>query len=139
MATRCPAYCRVLRSMKLTLLDMRRKPQVALSKYVAFANKCWPAFQTEFELRALLRQQPAWLHRLMPVSCEVDIYGALSEYICALRHRHRAHAAGHQQLRTARTCYDEGIRGTFEYRQSETFMGFHCGNTPACASDQRPR
>ena len=72
-----------------------------MSKYVAFANKCWPAFQTEFKF------VPCYVNsrlasRLMPVSCEVDIYGALSEYICACATEVAPHAAGHQQLGAAR-------------------------------------
>ena len=28
--------------------------------------------------------------------------------------------------------YDEDIAGKFDYSLTDTFMGFHCGNTPAC-------
>ena len=118
-----------LAQYEATLLDIAESHK-GMSKYVAFANKCWPAFQTEFKF------VPCYVNsrlasRLMPVSCEVDIYGALSEYICAC-------ATGIAPTlldinnSVPRDIYDEGIRGTFEYRQSETFMGFHCGNTPAC-------
>ena len=49
-------------------------------KYVAIAGKCWPAFQTQFGF------VPCYVNSRLtaqgiPVSCEVDIYGALSEYI----------------------------------------------------------
>ena len=49
-------------------------------EYVVFANKCWPSFQTQFGF------VPCYVNsrlvsRGIPVSCEVDIYGALSEYI----------------------------------------------------------
>ena len=28
--------------------------------------------------------------------------------------------------------YDEDIKGRFDYKLTDTFMGFHCGNTPSC-------
>ena len=28
--------------------------------------------------------------------------------------------------------YDEDIKGKFDYKLTDTFMGFHCGNTPSC-------
>ena len=31
-----------------------------------------------------------------------------------------------------RYIYDEDIAGKFDYSLTDTFMGFHCGNTPAC-------
>ena len=47
---------------------------------MAFADKCWPAFPEAFGF------EPCYVNsrlvsRGIPVSCEVDIYGALSEYI----------------------------------------------------------
>ena len=28
--------------------------------------------------------------------------------------------------------YDADIKGKYDYALTDTFMGFHCGNTPAC-------
>ena len=47
---------------------------------MAIAGKCWPAFQTQFGF------VPCYVNSRLtaqgiPVSCEVDIYGALSELI----------------------------------------------------------
>ena len=63
---------------ELTLLDWAEEHKGA-RKYVAFADKCWPAFPKEFGF------EPCFVNsrlasRGIPVSCEVDIYGALSEY-----------------------------------------------------------
>ena len=63
---------------ELTLLDWAEAHKGA-RQYVAFANKCWPAVQTEFKF------VPCYVNSRLaamgiPVSCEVDIYGALSEY-----------------------------------------------------------
>ncbi len=68
-----------LAQYELTLLDWASAHKGDRS-YVAFANKCWPAFQTEFKF------VPCYVNsrltsRGIPVSCEVDIYGALSEYL----------------------------------------------------------
>ena len=70
-----------LAQYELTLLDWAEQHK-GTRQYVAFANKCWPAFQTEFKF------VPCYVNSRLtgmgiPVSCEVDIYGALSEYIGA--------------------------------------------------------
>ncbi len=64
---------------ELTLLDWAEAHKGA-RKYVAFADKCWPAFPSQFGF------QPCYVNsRLVPEEfrypAEVDIYGALSEYI----------------------------------------------------------
>ena len=64
---------------ELTLLDWAENHKGS-KKYVAFADKCWPAFPSQFGF------EPCYVNsrlasRGIPVSCEVDIYGALSEYI----------------------------------------------------------
>ena len=68
-----------LAQYELTLLDWVEAHR-GYRKYVAIAGKCWPAFQTQFGF------VPCYVNarltgRGIPVSCEVDIYGALSEYI----------------------------------------------------------
>ncbi len=114
---------------ELTLLDWAENHKGA-RQYVAFANKCWPAFQTEFKF------VPCYVNSRLaamgiPVACEVDIYGALSEYIgtcvsgevCTLLDINNTVPA---------SIYDKGIKGKYDCRLTETFMGFHCGNTPVC-------
>ncbi|MBN1939510.1 MAG: fucose isomerase, partial [Candidatus Aminicenantes bacterium] len=72
------------------LLDKLAQYEVALmkflennlgaSQYAAFANKCWPAFESYFGfVPCFVNSRLAG--RGIPVACEVDIYGALSEYI----------------------------------------------------------
>ena len=69
--------------------------------------------------------------RGIPVSCEVDIYGALSEYIglCI-----SADAVTLLDINNSvpQYIYDEDIKGKYDYALTDTFMGFHCGNTPEC-------
>ncbi len=114
---------------ELTLTDWAEAHRGA-RPYVAFANKCWPAFPGQFGF------EPCYVNsrlaaRGIPVACEVDIYGALSEYIGAC-----ISGAPVTLLDINNTVpgyiYDEDIQGRFPYRLSDTFMGFHCGNTPAC-------
>ena len=90
-----------LAQYELTLLDWVEEHK-GYREFVAIAGKCWPAFQTQFGF------VPCYVNsrltgRGIPVSCEVDIYGALSEFI------------GTVVSEDAVTLLD--------------IMGFHCGNT----------
>ena len=71
----------------------------------------------------------------IPVACEVDIYGALSEYIgmCA-----SGDAVTLLDINNSvpRDMYDAEIKGKYDYTLKDTFMGFHCGNTPLCKLSQ---
>jgi L-fucose isomerase-like protein len=118
-----------LAQLEITLLDWAEE-HLGASEYFVFANKCWPAFQTQFGM------VPCYVNsrltaRGIPVSCETDIYGALSEYILTLvtdapptlldinnTVPHDMYAAHKSQLGT--------------YKPTDLFMGFHCGNTPIC-------
>ncbi len=99
-------------------------------EYIAFANKCWPAFQTEFGF------VPCYVNsrfaaRGIPISCEVDIYGALSEYIAICVTQQPVTLLDINNSVPA-SIFEKGIKGKYDVRLNETFMGFHCGNT--CAS-----
>ncbi|MBQ6563640.1 MAG: fucose isomerase [Clostridiales bacterium] len=114
---------------ELTLLDWAENHKGA-RKYVAFANKCWPAFPSQFGF------EPCYVNsrlasRGIPVACEVDIYGALSEYIGACV---TGDAVTLLDINNSvpQYIYDEDIKGKVNTCLSNTFMGFHCGNTPAC-------
>ena len=114
---------------ELTLLDWAEGHKGA-RKYVCFADKCWPAFPSQFGF------EPCYVNsrlasRGMPVSCEVDIYGALSEYIGACL---TGDAVTLLDINNSvpEYIYDKDIKGKFDYELHDTFMGFHCGNTPSC-------
>ncbi len=114
---------------ELTLLDWAENHRGA-RKYVAFADKCWPAFPSQFGF------EPCYVNsrlasRGIPVSCEVDIYGALSEYIGACITGDAVTLLDINNS-TPKYIYDEDIKGRYGYDIKDTFMGFHCGNTPAC-------
>lgn len=114
---------------ELTLLDWAENHKGA-RQYVAFANKCWPAFPSQFGF------EPCYVNsrlvsRGIPVACEVDIYGALSEYIgtCV-----SGDAVTLLDINNSvpKDLFAESIEKTTDYKLEDTFMGFHCGNTPLC-------
>ena len=118
-----------LAQYEITLLDWAEQNKGA-SSYFAFANKCWPAFQTQFGI------VPCYVNsrltsRLIPVSCEVDIYGTLSEYIicCATESCPTLLDINNS---VPADMYENEIKGKYDYTHKDTFMGFHCGNTPIC-------
>ena len=74
-----PEILSKLAQYELTLKDWVEEHR-GYRKYVAIAGKCWPAFQTQFGF------VPCYVNSRLtaqgiPVSCEVDIYGCLSEFI----------------------------------------------------------
>ncbi len=114
---------------ELTLLDWAEAHKGS-RQYVAFANKCWPAFPSQFGF------EPCYVNsrlvsRGIPVACEVDIYGAVSEYIgmCASGDTVTLLDINNS---VPRDLYESDIKPTTNYTQKDTFMGFHCGNTPLC-------
>ena len=114
---------------ELTLLDWAEAHKGA-KKYVAFADKCWPAFPTEFGF------EPCFVNsrlvtRGIPVACEVDAYGALSEYVGMCASDDTVTLLDINNSVPA-SLFDEKIAGTKDYKLTDTFMGFHCGNTPSC-------
>jgi L-fucose isomerase-like protein len=114
---------------ELTLLDWAEQHKGA-RKYVAFADKCWPAFPEQFGF------EPCYVNsrlaaRGIPVSCEVDIYGALSEYIGACVSCDAVTLLDINNSVPA-SMWEQEIRGRYDYALTDTFMGFHCGNTPSC-------
>ncbi len=118
-----------LAQYELTLLDWMEEHKGSRD-YVVFANKCWPSFQTEFGF------VPCYVNSRLtkigiPVACEVDIYGALSEYIGTCVSKDAVTLLDINNSVPA-DMYKESIEGKFPYTHRDTFMGFHCGNTPSC-------
>ena len=62
------------------------------------------------------------------MSCEVDIYGALSEFIGTCISQDAVTLLDINNS-VPEDLYNEDIKGKFNYDLKETFMGFHCGNT----------
>ena len=115
-----------LAQYELTLLDWISAHK-GYRKYFAIAGKCWPAFQTQFGF------VPCYVNsrltgRGIPVSCEVDIYGALSEFIGTCVSDDIVTLLDINNS-VPDDMYEESIKGKFDYKHTDTFMGFHCGNT----------
>ena len=94
---------------------------------MAIAGKCWPAFQTQFGF------VPCYVNSRLtgqgiPVSCEVDIYGCLSEFIGTVVSEDAVTLLDINNSVPA-DMYEEEIKGKYPYTLKDTFMGFHCGNT----------
>lgn len=118
-----------LAQFELTLTDWAEHHKGA-RRYVVFANKCWPAFPEQFGF------EPCYVNarlagRGIPVACEVDIYGALSEYIGSCVSEDAVTLLDINNS-VPRQIFDEDIKGRYGYKLTDTFMGFHCGNTPEC-------
>jgi L-fucose isomerase-like protein len=120
------------------LLPKLARFEVALKRFAAenlgsrqfavFANKCWPAFESHFGF------VPCYVNSRMsaqgmPIACEVDIYGALSEYLGYL-----ASGSPATLLDLNNTVPNDMVPKSKKARNGaapeDLFMGFHCGNTP---------
>ena len=115
-----------LAQYELTLLDWVQEHR-GYRKYVAIAGKCWPAFQTQFGF------VPCYINsrltgRGIPVSCEVDIYGCLSEFIGTCVSQDAVTLLDINNT-VPYDLYDSEIKDKFDYKSHDVFMGFHCGNT----------
>lgn len=117
-----------LARFEVALLRFAEK-NVGSREYVVFANKCWPAFEKAFGF------VPCYVNsrlaaRGMPVACEVDLYGALSEYLCYL-----ASETPPTLLDINNSVPPDLLPKKADLRGAaaeDLFMGFHCGNTPSC-------
>ncbi len=118
-----------LAQYELTLLDWMEN-NIGASEYAIFANKCWPAFQTQFKI------VPCYVNsrlaaRGIPVACETDIYGALSEYIITCATNMPATLLDINNS-VPRDMFDNNKAKFNGYHLDDLFMGFHCGNTAKC-------
>ncbi len=123
---------------ELTLLDWMENHKGS-RKYVVFADKCWPAFPKEFGF------EPCYVNsrlasRGIPVACEVDIFGALSEYIGTCVSGESVTLLDINNS-VPQDIYDSDIKGKFAYPYTlqDTFMAFHCGNTPFCRLEKKTK
>ncbi len=115
-----------LAQYELTLTDWVEAHR-GYREYVTLTTKCWPAFQTMFGF------VPCYVNsrmaaKGMPVSCEVDIYGTLSEFIGTCVSEDVVTLLDINNS-VPKDMYEESIKGKFDYTHKDTFMGFHCGNT----------
>lgn len=124
-----PELLRKLAQYEVALTEFLEK-NLGMAEFAIFANKCWPAFEKFFGF------VPCYVNsrlatRGIPVACEVDVYGALSEYMI-----YTASEVPATLLDINNTVpYDlieESKDKIKDYKATDLFMGFHCGNTPSC-------
>ncbi len=130
------------------LLQKLARYEIALTKFMEenlgvcqygiFANKCWPAFEKFFGFVPCYVNSRLAL-RGIPVSCEVDIYGALSEYILTCATELPAtildinNTIPPDMYKKEKNKAKSRIK---KYKLTDLFMGFHCGNTAStCMAD----
>ncbi len=126
-------------SVDMSLLGKLARYELALTsfaeknlgaeEYCVFANKCWPAFEKFFGF------VPCYVNsrlagRGIPVACEVDIYGALSEYMAACATEFPVTLLDINNS-VPRDMYEAEKKKVGAFKPTDLFMGFHCGNTPS--------
>ena len=121
-----PDLLEPLAQFEIALLDFMER-NLGASRYAIFANKCWPAFEKFFGFTPCFINSRLASHGI-PISCESDIYGALSEYIVAC-----ATMLPPAILDINNTVppdmYAEAGSEVRDYASTDLWMGFHCGNT----------
>lgn len=100
-------------------------------KYITMTSTCWPAFPVNFGF------VPCYVNSRLtgkgiPVACEVDVYGAVSEYIgqCV---SNDVVTILNINNNVPQTVYDERIKDQEfngrTYANSDLIIGYHCGVT----------
>ena len=103
-----------------------KEANLGASQFAAFADKCWPAFEPAFGF------VPCYVNsrltgRGIPVACEVDMYGALSEYIAICATQKPATLLDiNNSVPGDVVPSGTNLEGA---AVKDLFMGFHCGNT----------
>ena len=124
-AARYPDLLPKLAQFEVALLDFM-DANLGSRKYAVFANKCWPSFEPAFGF------VPCYVNsrltgRGIPVSCEVDLYGAVSEYIAQCVTLKPATLLDINNSVPGDILPANADLAGAEKR--DLFMGFHCGNT----------
>ena len=124
-----PDLLEKLAQLEVALLRFMEN-NLGASQYGIFADKCWPAFEKFFTF------VPCYVNSRMaakciPAACEVDIYGALSEYMAVCATQMPATLLDINNT-VPYDMIEANAKLTRQYKPNDLFMGFHCGNTPSC-------
>lgn len=128
-----PDILPTLAQYELTMDDWIRNHK-GNRKYITLTSTCWPAFPVSFGF------VPCYVNSRLtakgyPVACEVDEYGAISEYIGQCISNDVVTILNINN-NIPRELYEKKIKGkTFngkEYKLGDLFLGYHCGVTPSC-------
>jgi len=121
-----PDLLEPLAQFEIALLDFMEK-NLGASQYAVFANKCWPSFEKYFGFVPCFINSRLATYGI-PISCESDTYGALSEYISICATEMPAAILDINNT-VPQDMYEESRSKIGDYRNHDLFMGFHCGNT----------
>lgn len=130
---RTPDILPALAQYELTVDDWIRNHK-GNRKYVTLTSTCWPAFPVSFGF------VPCYVNSRLtekgyPVACEVDVYGAVSEYIgqCV---SNDVVTILNINNNIPDDVYEAKVRDKQfngkRYKKSDLFLGYHCGVTPSC-------
>lgn len=128
-----PDILPTLAQYELTVDDWIRNHKGS-RKYVTLTSTCWPAFPVNFGF------VPCYVNSRItekgyPVACEVDVYGALSEYIGQCVSNDVVTLLNINNNIPAE-LYENKIHGREfngkKYEMGDLFLGYHCGVTPSC-------
>ncbi len=121
-----------LAQFEVALLDFMAA-NLGSCEFGVFGNKCWPSFEPQFGF------VPCYVNSRMagrgvPVACEVDLYGALSEYMIQCASLRPAtlldiNNSAPDDVLPARA----NLKGA---KKEDLFMAFHCGNTCSACMKQ---
>ena len=128
-----PEILKDLARFELTMEDWIRNYK-GHKKYVTLTSTCWPAFPVNFGF------VPCYVNSRLtakgyPVACEVDTYGAITEYIgqCV---SDDVVALLNINNNIPKNVFDENIKGKKfngkNYEIEDLFLGYHCGATSVC-------
>lgn len=122
-----PDLLKKLAQFESALLSFKEE-NIGARDYAVFADKCWPAFEAAFGfVPCFINSRLA--SKGIPVSCEVDIYGAVSEYMAQLASDYPATILDINNTVPKDMAENSNLKN---FTPSDLFMGFHCGNTPSC-------
>ena len=128
-----PDILQSLAQFELTLEDWIRGHK-GDRKYITLTSTCWPAFPVNFGF------VPCYVHSRLtakgyPVACEVDAYGAVTEYIGQCVSNDIVTILNINN-NIPKELYNERIKNIdfdgHKYALNDLFLGYHCGVTPAC-------
>lgn len=127
-----PDILPALAQYELTVEDWIRNHKGS-RKYVTLTSTCWPAFPVSFGF------VPCYVNSRMtakgyPVACEVDVYGAVTEYIgqCV---SNDVVTILNINNNIPQDVYEKVEGHDFNgrrYEKGDLFLGYHCGVTPSC-------
>jgi len=121
-----PGMLKTLAQYEVALTKFYQE-NLGASEFGVFATKCWPAFESYFKfVPCFVNSRLA--SKGIPVACEVDIYGALSEYI-AMAVTELPVTLLDINNNVPYDMIEEAKSVVKNYQPTDLFMGFHCGNT----------